>query len=266
MKLKEARVLKRSSDSTAMGAFRVVIYALIFGVWGGSLAYDVLYMPRIGSEWWISKLVMLTMINFVLQTVYSAVCFCCSLMDWWVEVKTDDKNKRKHSAKHIPSYWRQTHLHRVCDFMYFTSALPVGLATSLLFWGLYAVDPRLVMPEWVEQMVPRWLNHVTHTAPIGFLLIDTLLTCHHAPSKTTGSLVVLLLFAIYLAIIGGVRLIDGYWLYPVFELYTPTVIAGLLAAAGVLFVLLYLIGDLFNSMLWGAAPHSEIPTGKTKAN
>lgn len=107
-----------------MGLFRVLIYGIIFGVYAGSLFYDFKYMPRPGFEWWFSKLVMLTMLNFVLQTVYSAVCFLCTLMDWKEEIKrSDEYNKHPH----VPSYWRNTTLHKICDFMYATSAFPVGM-------------------------------------------------------------------------------------------------------------------------------------------
>uniref|UniRef100_A0A914Y6J1 Androgen-induced gene 1 protein-like n=1 Tax=Panagrolaimus superbus TaxID=310955 RepID=A0A914Y6J1_9BILA len=180
-----------------MGVFRVLIYGIIFGVWSGSLFYDIYFMPRIGIQTWFSKLVMLTMLNFVLQTVYSGICFCCSVFDMLEEQKHQEEYKQ--TKLHVPSYWRQTKLHKICDFMYSTSAFPVGMATSLLFWGLYAANPEFVIPKWAVGLIPQWHNHVTHTAPIVFLMIDTLLTCHHAPSKKTGSIVVLSLYAFYLA-------------------------------------------------------------------
>uniref|UniRef100_A0A914P646 Uncharacterized protein n=1 Tax=Panagrolaimus davidi TaxID=227884 RepID=A0A914P646_9BILA len=162
-------------------------------------------MPRIGVQSWFSKLVMLTMLNFVLQTVYSTICF----------------------------------------------------ATSLLFWGLYAANPEYVVPKWAVGLIPQWHNHVTHTAPMVFLMIDTLLTCHHAPSKKTGSIVVLSLYAFYLAIIFFVKLTQGYWLYPVFNHLSNQLIFFFLAFGGILLWFLYLIGDGFNSMIWGKAPHAN---------
>jgi len=105
-------------------------------------------------------------------------------------------------------------------------------------------------------MIPAFHNHVTHTAPVAFLLIDTLLTCHHAPGRATGSLVVMILYGIYLGILFGIRSLHGYWLYPIFEQLTKQQIGGLLAVAGAIFWLLYLIGDGLNTMLWGRAPHS----------
>lgn len=48
-----------------MGLFRVLIYGIILSVYAGAIIYDIQFIPRIGSQWWIYKLVMLSMINFV---------------------------------------------------------------------------------------------------------------------------------------------------------------------------------------------------------
>lgn len=42
-----------------MGALRVLIYGIIFGVYAGSLVYDVRFV-RFGDEPWHYRLVMLT--------------------------------------------------------------------------------------------------------------------------------------------------------------------------------------------------------------
>ncbi|KAF7633389.1 hypothetical protein Mgra_00007181 [Meloidogyne graminicola] len=228
-----------------MGLFRVLIYGIMLGVYTGALFYDIRFVPIGGSRLWISKLVMLSMLNLLLQSIYSVICFFCALFDWNAEL---EHNKQHKKQIHVPSYWRRTKLHNICDFMYATSA------TCLM--SLYAVNPGFVMPAWIAQMIPNWLNHVTHTAPIAFILIDTLLTCHHAPDRKVGSLVVLLLFLFYLSIILSTRLLFGYWLYPIFEHLDVYQINFLLVVTGLLFWFLYLVGDGMNVMLWGKAPHS----------
>lgn len=63
-----------------------------------------------------------------MQTIYSGICFVCSLFD----VNEEILHTKKVKAHVLPSYWRQTKLHRICDFMYFTSVFPVGMV--LLFF------------------------------------------------------------------------------------------------------------------------------------
>ncbi|VDD96555.1 unnamed protein product, partial [Enterobius vermicularis] len=150
-----------------------------------------------------------------------------------------------------PSYWRNSRLHRICDFTYYTSVFPVGIATCLLFWILYLIDPGLVMPAWAERIIPRFLNHVTHTAPLFFISVDTLLTCHQAPKRKTGLLVAAALLAFYFSLLYFVRWYHGYWLYPVFEFFTQSYHLAFILVASALFCSIYIIGDIVNSMLWG---------------
>lgn len=80
--------------------------------------------------------------NFIflwtLQAVYSLICFVCALFDWNEEVKQIVNaqckfnvfkviHRKQIKSAHVPSYWRQTKLHRICDFMYTTSVFPVGM-------------------------------------------------------------------------------------------------------------------------------------------
>lgn len=69
--------------------------------------------------------------------------------------------------------------------------------TCLLYWSLYLIDPKLVIPDWAISLIPSFLNQVSHTAPIPFILVDTLLTCHHAPPLRTGFVVSLAIVCIY---------------------------------------------------------------------
>ena len=48
-----------------MGLFRVIIYGIILGVYASALIYDIRFVPRLGAQWWIYKLVMLSMLNLV---------------------------------------------------------------------------------------------------------------------------------------------------------------------------------------------------------
>lgn len=56
---------KKNDYILVMGFFRLSIYSIIAAVFIYSMAYDVLYIPRIGHSWWIYKLTMLTIINLV---------------------------------------------------------------------------------------------------------------------------------------------------------------------------------------------------------
>ncbi|KAK6112040.1 FAR-17a/AIG1-like family protein [Brugia pahangi] len=188
------------------------------------------------------------------------MCFICALMDTLRET-TDYGPHKKHPT--TPSYWRNSKLHRISDFMYFTSVLPVGAITCLLFWSLYALEPTLVIPKWAEELIPPFMNHITHTAPLPFILVDTLLTCHRAPSRKIGSIIIIALVIFYFSIIFGVRYFDGYWLYPFMEYLSVLAFTIMFFISLIFLWLIYILGDTMNVMLWGGATHSE-PVEKAK--
>ncbi|KAF1746134.1 hypothetical protein GCK72_022587 [Caenorhabditis remanei] len=122
-------------------------------IWVTSLWFDVQQQPRLGHHWYIYKLVMLTNLNFVLDVFYSVI---------------------------VVMGYKFDRLKRIADFMHFTSIFPVGIVTCGLFWGLYAIDPALVMPDWIAKLIPWWLNHITHTYPIVYILLDSYFHKRHA--------------------------------------------------------------------------------------
>ncbi|VDL81210.1 unnamed protein product [Nippostrongylus brasiliensis] len=149
--------------------------------WCSSVYYDFHYQPRLGFEWYIYKLVMLTNLNFV------------SISYNILKLST---YKESMKAKHI------------CD------------VTCLLFWGLYAIDPQLVMPEWVAELIPSWLNHVTHTLPLIYVLFELIFFEKDAPTTKSSLWMAVTHVIIYYVIILSVRFFDEYWLYPLLEIFT----------------------------------------------
>ncbi|CAB3400799.1 unnamed protein product [Caenorhabditis bovis] len=152
-----------------MSKFSLAISIIFAIIWSSALYFDFTWQPRLGHDWYIYKLIMLTNINFVLDTIYSVLV--------------------------VISY--KGTFQDITDFMFFTSVFPIAVVTSGLFWGLYAIEPELVMPAWVARLIPSWLNHVTHTLPIFYVLLET--RVHKR------------IFAI--------RYIDGFWIYPLLQLF-----------------------------------------------
>ncbi|RCN44439.1 FAR-17a/AIG1-like protein [Ancylostoma caninum] len=176
-------------------------------IWCGSLYYDVAYQPRLGHDWYIYKLVMLTNLNFVIITIFAVFALA--------EVLSIADN----------------HLKPFLDFSFYCTIFPVAVTTCALFWGLYAIDPELVMPEWVARLIPSWLNHVTHTLPVIYVVFD-LLTAKRSPPSHRKSLTMAALHVfIYFVIIIAVRVLDGYWLYPLLELLSLQALAAMFLAA-----------------------------------
>ncbi|CAI2355918.1 unnamed protein product [Caenorhabditis sp. 36 PRJEB53466] len=204
-----------------MPSLRFTISTTMSVIWLTALVYDVQHQPRLGHNWYIYKLVMLTNLNFVLDAIFSVL------------VVLGFKSRR---------------LQRIADFMHFTSIFPVAIVTCGLFWGLYAIDPELVMPDWIAKLIPPWLNHITHTYPIIFILLDSFFHKRTTPSNMSCWQTSATLVFIYFMIIGYVRFNDGYWLYPLLALFSLQhfVISYVLAFFG--FFLLTRLACLLNTV------------------
>ncbi|KAK6746015.1 hypothetical protein RB195_012242 [Necator americanus] len=177
-----------------MSAFNTVLSIIFATLWCGSVYYDVTYQPRLGHDWYIYKLVMLTNLNFVIITIFAIFALIGVFLGSWSQFKAS------------------------LDFSFYCTIFPVAVTTCALFWGLYAIDPELVMPEWAARLIPSWLNHVTHTLPVLYVIFELIASRRNPPSHRQSLTMAALHVFIYFIIIIVVRVLDGYWLYPLLEI------------------------------------------------
>jgi hypothetical protein len=257
---------------------RLVCYVAIASVYVYSLHFDVTQMPLIRGDTWWYKLRFLTMLNMVVYTGYILLSTVRAAVDVISERRYSTEHSgsgsstrsggnkrgglsRTHSntpAHHAPLYYSQSTLHSICDFLYAVVIIPMGLGVVALFWGIYAVDRELVHPKRLDAIVPSWLNHVMHTAPVPFILVDTLLMCHRYPSRGKGMLTVVTVALLYVCVLLLTKHFDDVWMYPVLEVLNVWQRGLLFSGATAFMVLLYLLGDGLNSIVWGKAAHSDM--------
>ncbi len=241
---------------------RLFIYALIFVIWAYSLAYEIQFVPVGPGQNRFHKLKYLTEINMLLQTAYSFLCVVRALVDECTK-KPGHGPHTQHPES--PNYYKYSKLHSICDGLYGCLAFPVAAVVSILFWSLYAIDRELVYPKALDEVIPHWLNHVMHTAPVFFLLVDTLLTCHRLPNRKTGIKICTLFSILYYISILVWHEVDGVWVYPLFEVLDYFQRALFFLFATVFIVFLYLAVDTLNRLVWGPAchpPSKSVPEGR----
>ncbi|WKY16001.1 hypothetical protein Q1695_001016 [Nippostrongylus brasiliensis] len=206
--------------------------------WCSSVYYDFHYQPRLGFEWYIYKLVMLTNLNFIILTIFSL----------FTVIQTIIPPTRV--------------LNSAIDYTYHCTIFPVAVVTCLLFWGLYAIDPQLVMPEWVAELIPSWLNHVTHTLPLIYVLFELIFFEKDAPTTKSSLWMAVTHVIIYYVIILSVRFFDEYWLYPLLEIFTwqHHIVAFIAASIG--YYLLIRLSSVLSKYIHGANVHIRSKTRK----
>ncbi|CAJ0597437.1 unnamed protein product [Cylicocyclus nassatus] len=210
-----------------MGVANKVLSIVFAVIWSGSLYYDVAYQPRLGHDWYIYKLVMLTNLNFVIIAIFAVFALTETL-----------------SIANTP-------IKSALDFSFYCTIFPVAVVTCALFWGLYAINPELVMPEWIARLIPQWLNHVTHTLPVIYVFFDLLTIRRSPPSHGKSLQMAVLHVVVYFLIIIAVRIFDGYWLYPLLEILPWEAFIGTFVVAIFGYYALIRLAVFFSSCIHG---------------
>jgi len=121
----------------------------------------------------------------------------------------------------------------------------------------------------LDKIIPGWVNHVMHTAPVPFIIIDSLLICHKYPPRMEGIRSVFGYGILYIISIVIWFFVEGEWVYPILDVLDNSHRILFFIATAAFIILLYLLGDLFNSIIWGVAAHppavAEVKQGP-KAN
>lgn len=165
----------------------------------------------------------LTFLNMILQWIYftsSAV----SDVQYFIK-------KRK---SEVSSY--------LCDLLFAAWVFPVGLVVSLLFWGLYMVDPYSCQNEKEAKLLPVWLNHYMHTFPAISVMFEQLLFKHEYPSRSIGIKAVLGFGVLYTAWVFVIASVSDFWVYPFLQKMPLPFMAVFFGAAYVLLISIYLMG------------------------
>uniref|UniRef100_A0A0N4Z673 Androgen-dependent TFPI-regulating protein-like n=1 Tax=Parastrongyloides trichosuri TaxID=131310 RepID=A0A0N4Z673_PARTI len=182
-------------------------------IWSFSLYYDIYILTHLYTESWTEKLVMLTNINFLLLTIHSYIILMTIFLP---------------KVKFLTAFR---------DYTYFTIIFPVAILTCILFWGLYLINPELVMPSWAYQQIPPWINHITHSYPLITVILEIIFTKHQIPSsKRMATFVTMTAFIGYILLLIHFYVKYGIWLYPIFHYISPLLTIIILSSAAVLMI------------------------------
>jgi hypothetical protein len=55
-----------------------------------------------------------------------------------------------------------------------------------MFWGLYMIDRELVFPRAMDDVLPPWTSHSTHTVVIVALVVEMRMTRHSYCKRSVG--------------------------------------------------------------------------------
>ena len=142
-------------------------------------------------------------------------------------------------------------LQKISSFLFTTLAFPVSALVTLTFWGLYAIDRRLVYPEVFDTFVPGYMNHFWHTTILLWVVCEIHFVFHEFPNIANAACSVFLFGSIYIGWVVYIFATTNWWVYPFMKLLSPVVMV--LFFASCLFVTLgfHLVGKAISYFRWG---------------
>ncbi|KAF2092787.1 hypothetical protein NA57DRAFT_81935 [Rhizodiscina lignyota] len=127
-----------------------------------------------------------------------------------------------------------TRLFRVKNFLAVTSA-PMEVLVSILYWGLRAIDPKLVLPSWAPPL-PVLYDVSFHGVPAIVLTLDILLLSPPWTISVAPACIISLILAFgYWFWVELCYSHNGFYPYPIFEQLNPPSRAALFALSAAVF-------------------------------
>ncbi|XP_045475922.1 androgen-induced gene 1 protein-like isoform X1 [Harmonia axyridis] len=179
------------------------------------------------------KLKFLTFWNALLQGLFFTICLLNDI------IGTNEPNPKKTPI-----------IRKVKDTLFTALAFPLSIFVGTTFWGIYAVDRELVFPKILDKYFPVWLNHVMHTNIMIFVLIEMAMNFRSYPKRKTGISILGVFMMCYLIWMHVIYHYSGVWVYPIFEVLNLPLRILFFVGLLVLIVVMYLIGEGLNNILW----------------
>uniref|UniRef100_A0A1I7T5N5 DUF1405 domain-containing protein n=1 Tax=Caenorhabditis tropicalis TaxID=1561998 RepID=A0A1I7T5N5_9PELO len=181
-----------------------------------------------------SRFVWLTIVDLYMQTLYHSIGFILSVM-----------SIKSHQA-----------------FDYWARALvgPIGIAVTVLFWGLFLFDPATLARDEMAMKILSlfWFNHGLHTLPAITAHLDVFVYKHTTFSTSSVLKGISAFVTLYLIDLHYVFYTSGFWAYPILgELAAPFRLLFIVACTFVVF-----LGYVWLSLLDNVIHGNEKPAIK----
>lgn len=133
-----------------------------------------------------------------------------------------------------------------------------------IFWLLYAIDREVVYPAKLDEFIPSWLNHSTHTLILILVVLEMKITFREYPKRSTGLKRAVGFMAIYLSAVHVIRYKFGIWAYPLLEILSFPMKLAFYGFLLVCMILFYVVGEKLNGVFWRNEIHLIGEKNKTK--
>lgn len=148
-------------------------------------------------------------------------------------------------------------LQKTSSFLFTTLAFPLSAFIAVTFWGVYAIDRKLIYPELFDKFVPGYMNHFWHTTILLWVICEIHFVYHEFPNISKAACSVFVYGSVYIGWIVYIFATTNWWVYPLLNVFTPAAMALFFASSMFLILGFYLAGKTISCLRWGTACYTN---------
>lgn len=140
---------------------------------------------------------------------------------------------------------------KIKGYVFSCLVFPLAVFVVTVFWGLYHINPDLVIDPNVQFHETTWTNHMKHTFVLFAVAAEVAIVEHVYPPKLLGSLIAFSVAGAYMVWVHVIYFIDSFWVYPILahlELFSRLLFCFSIIG---LYQAYHLIGRALNAKLHG---------------
>ncbi|XP_049872016.1 androgen-dependent TFPI-regulating protein-like [Pectinophora gossypiella] len=150
---------------------------------------------------------------------------------------------------------------RIIKDTLFSLALPLALLVGMCFWGVYAYDKDVILPENIRKALPTWMNHSMHTTIVFFIILELFLSPITYPTKIVGLSLGVTFALSYISLLVVCYIKAGTLIYPFLDMMSVPQKIGFVTISTLIGFTFYFIGEMLNGFL---NPVGRKSTGSVK--
>uniref|UniRef100_A0A2S2QAT4 Androgen-dependent TFPI-regulating protein n=3 Tax=Sipha flava TaxID=143950 RepID=A0A2S2QAT4_9HEMI len=145
-------------------------------------------------------------------------------------------------------------IREINDFFFMTVMVPLSLCVCGGFWAAWILFGNAVYPSEINNIIPVFINHVSHSTPMFVAFIELLLIYHPSPRIKPAIASLLTVETIYLATMIVLRVQTGRWVYLLIDIYLDTILKFIVVFSFLSYIIptIFLVTCLrLNNFVWG---------------
>ncbi|XP_050520469.1 androgen-dependent TFPI-regulating protein-like isoform X1 [Daktulosphaira vitifoliae] len=115
-------------------------------------------------------------------------------------------------------------IRKLNDLFFISTSIPIAMCVSIVFWTGWILNSEDVYPEVMNNYIPKWINHMAHTAPIFISFFELLFVYHKTLTLKVSLTCLITTTTLYMLTLITLRVKNGTWAYYIIDVYVNTIL------------------------------------------